>query len=32
MLLDIMDWWARDPEGVDIDYVAAIINDSGECA
>src|SRR3954454_6214552 len=24
-----MDWWHRDPESVDMDYVTAVINDSG---
>jgi Exocyst complex component Sec6/PH domain len=29
VLTDLMDWWARDPSGVDMDYVTAVINDSG---
>ena len=30
--MDLMDWWQREPDAIDIDYVAAIINDSGEHA
>ena len=29
VLSDLMDWWGRDPESVDMDYVTAVINDSG---
>ena len=31
VLSDLMDWWRKDMNGVDIDYVSAVINDSGEC-
>jgi hypothetical protein len=30
VLADLMDWWNRDPESVDMDYVTAVINDAGE--
>lgn len=29
VLGDLMDWWAKDPNSVDMDFCTAVINDSG---
>jgi hypothetical protein len=26
VLTDLMDWWSREPQQVDVDYVTAVIN------